>query len=315
MEKNEWTDAKIRPWEAVLEQLIETGPGNIASVFARAFDLTMRDASASAVPGPGWTRAPPERRGYANATLPKRVDTPAGTVTVQVPKTAGHEGEPCLTAIAGTRSTIGARVRQGKRSPGPFSALPLCWLSPRCTSRACQRATWRLSWPSSASCACHRRRSAGPPSCWMRSWSAGSDRPLGEITYLIPDARYEKMRHGGVVLDVAVLSAIGIGPDERRRVPGVSVALSEAEVHWRGVRREASPRGLFSDRPHSREPRRPRHALSEHSETWYSSSRTTTAACAPFVAVLGGSAASSTWPGTRSITPPVPRPPGASADS
>jgi transposase-like protein len=33
----------------------------------------------------------------------------------------------------------------------------------------------------------------------------------------------------------AVLSAIGIGPDERRRVLGVSVALSEAEVHWRGV--------------------------------------------------------------------------------
>ena len=55
--------------------------------------------------------------------------------------------------------------------------------------------------------------------------------------YLILDARYEKMRHGGVVRDFAVLSAIGIGPDERL---GVSVALSEAEVHWR-VRRENSP--------------------------------------------------------------------------
>jgi len=56
-------------------------------------------------------------------------------------------------------------------------------------------------------------------------------RPLGEIRYLILDARYEKMRHGGVVRDAAVLSAIGIGPDERRRVLGVSVALSKAEVH------------------------------------------------------------------------------------
>ena len=52
------------------------------------------------------------------------------------------------------------------------------------------------------------------------------------------------MRHSGVVLDVAVLSAIGIGPDERRRVLGVSVALSEAEVHWR-VRRENSPPDCF----------------------------------------------------------------------
>ena len=63
--------------------------------------------------------------------------------------------------------------------------------------------------------------------------AAWRDRPLGEIRYLILDSRYEKMRHGGIVRDVAVLSAIGIGPDERRRVLGVSVALSEAEVHWR----------------------------------------------------------------------------------
>ena len=67
---------------------------------------------------------------------------------------------------------------------------------------------------------------------------AWRNRPLGEVKYLILDARYEKMRHGGVVRDAAVLSAIGVGPDERRRVLGVSVALSEAEVHWRAVPRE-----------------------------------------------------------------------------
>ena len=31
----------------------------------------------------------------------------------------------------------------------------------------------------------------------------------------------------------ALVAAIGIGPDARRRVLGVSVALSETEVHWR----------------------------------------------------------------------------------
>ena len=73
---------------------------------------------------------------------------------------------------------------------------------------------------------------------------AWRNRPLGEIRYLILDARYEKMRHGGVVLDAAVLSAIGIGPDERRRVLGVSVALSEAEVHWRGFLDGLVARGM-----------------------------------------------------------------------
>jgi transposase-like protein len=52
------------------------------------------------------------------------------------------------------------------------------------------------------------------------------------------------MRHGGVVRDAAVLSAIGIGPDERRRVLGVSVALSEAEVHWRAFLESLQARGL-----------------------------------------------------------------------
>jgi putative transposase len=35
------------------------------------------------------------------------------------------------------------------------------------------------------------------------------DRPLGAYPYLIFDARYEKVRHGGLLVDCAVLIAIG----------------------------------------------------------------------------------------------------------
>jgi transposase-like protein len=59
------------------------------------------------------------------------------------------------------------------------------------------------------------------------------DRPLGSCSYMILDARYEKVRQGAQLLDCAVLIAIGIGPDGKRTVLGVSAALSEAEVHWR----------------------------------------------------------------------------------
>lgn len=51
-------------------------------------------------------------------------------------------------------------------------------------------------------------------------------------------------RQGGIVRDAAVLSAIGIGPDERRRVLGVSIALSEAEVHWRAFLESLQARGM-----------------------------------------------------------------------
>jgi transposase-like protein len=62
----------------------------------------------------------------------------------------------------------------------------------------------------------------------LQSWR---DRPLGSCPYLILDARYEKVRQGSVLLDCAVL--IAIGSDGKRSILGVSVALSEAKVHWR----------------------------------------------------------------------------------
>ena len=47
-----------------------------------------------------------------------------------------------------------------------------------------------------------------------------------------------------MLLDVTVLSAIGIGPDERRWVLGVSCTLSEAEVHWRAFSESLLKRGM-----------------------------------------------------------------------
>ena len=79
--------------EAVLEHLIEHGPGDIATVFSRAFELAMR-IERERFPGAGLYERTAARQGYANGSKPKRIDTPAGTVTVDVPKTAGHDGAP-----------------------------------------------------------------------------------------------------------------------------------------------------------------------------------------------------------------------------
>jgi transposase-like protein len=73
---------------------------------------------------------------------------------------------------------------------------------------------------------------------------AWRSRPLGEIPYLILDARYEKVRHGGVVIDMALLLAIGVQADGTRTVLGVSVSLSEAEVHWRAFLSSLLARGM-----------------------------------------------------------------------
>ncbi len=74
--------------------------------------------------------------------------------------------------------------------------------------------------------------------------NAWRNRPIGEITYLVLDARYEKLRHDGAVRSCALLTAIGIGPDGKRSVLGCSVKLSEAEPHWRKFLESLLKRGM-----------------------------------------------------------------------
>ena len=219
---------KDRTVEAVLEHLIEHGPDEIASVFARAFELAMQIERERFL-GAGFYERTPDRRGYANGYKPKRIDTPAGTVSVQVPKTAGHDGEPFYPQS----------LERGRRSVrAVMLAVAEMYIKGVSTRQA--EAVMREFGIESLSSS-QVSRAAKLLDEELDAWRT---RPLGEVKYLILDARYEKMRHGGVVRDAAVLSAIGIGPDERRRVLGVSVALSEAEVHWRGFLESLVTRGL-----------------------------------------------------------------------
>lgn len=73
---------------------------------------------------------------------------------------------------------------------------------------------------------------------------AWRQRPLGEMVYLYLDARYEKVRQDGQIRDAAVLIATAVDPSGHRQVLGVSVALSEQEVHWRTFLQSLVARGL-----------------------------------------------------------------------
>ncbi|MSU33130.1 MAG: IS256 family transposase, partial [Pedosphaera sp.] len=70
------------------------------------------------------------------------------------------------------------------------------------------------------------------------------DRPLHSHAYVMFDARYEKVRHDGQLCDCAVLIALDIGPEGQHHILGVSVALSEAEVHWRAFFQSLVARSL-----------------------------------------------------------------------
>lgn len=214
--------------EALLEHLIEHGPGDIATVFARAFELAMQIERERFL-GAGLYERSVGRQGYANGYKPKRIDTPAGTVTVQVPKTADHDSHPFYPQS----------LERGRRSVRAVMLAVAEMYIKGVSTRDAERVMREFGIDSLSSTQVSRAAKLLDEE--LEAWR---NRPLGEVKYLILDARYEKMRHGGVVRDAAVLSAIGIGPDERRRVLGVSVALSEAEVHWRVFLESLQARGL-----------------------------------------------------------------------
>lgn len=75
--------------------------------------------------------------------------------------------------------------------------------------------------------------------------TAFAERRLDEpYPYLILDARYEKVREGGVIRSQAVLIAIGIHEGGRREVLAVDVASRESQSSWKDFRVRLKDRGL-----------------------------------------------------------------------
>lgn len=168
-----------------------------------------------------------ERSGYANGFKPKQLKTRLGELQLAVPQVRNSDFYPSFLE-KGLRSEKALKVALAEMyvqgvSTRKVSAIieDLCGfeVSSDEVSRAAQALDIELS--------------------------AWRNRALGKIVYLFLDARYEKVRHGGSVVDSAVLIAYGVNEKGIRHILGVSVALSEAEVHWRAFLESLVARGLY----------------------------------------------------------------------
>jgi len=215
----------------LMEQIITNGAEDMASVFAGLFDLAMRMEREQFLDAGHYERSA-GRRGYANGYKAKKLDTPAGTLTLNVPKTAGLV-EGCGEAF------YPQSLERGRRSSRAVMLAVAEMYVKGVSTRDAEAVMKEFGIESLSSSQVSRATKLLDDE--LEAWR---NRALGEVRYLIVDARYEKARFGGVVRDVAVLSAIGIGSDQRRRVLGVSVALSEAEVHWRAFLESLQERGM-----------------------------------------------------------------------
>lgn len=220
-------DHQDRIVAALMEQLIETGPEGMAQAFTALFNLAMRLEREQPL-GAGLHERSDGRRGYANGYKPKTVDTPAGSLTLRVPKSRGCE-EPFYPHS----------LERGRRSSrAVMLAIAQMYVQGVSTRDAAKvMAEFGLESLSSTQVS----RAAALLDEELEAWRT---RELGQVRYLVLDARYEKVRDGGVVRDAAILSAVGVEPEGRRRILGVSVALSEAEVHWRAFLDSLIERGM-----------------------------------------------------------------------
>jgi putative transposase len=63
--------------------------------------------------------------------------------------------------------------------------------------------------------------------------------------YLILDARYEKVREGGIIVSQAVQIAVAVDGEGRRQILGVELANRESRSSWRDFLSGLKERGLF----------------------------------------------------------------------
>jgi transposase-like protein len=168
----------------------------------------------------------PDREAHANGFKPKTIQTRVGKITFEVPQV--REGGFYPEAL-----------EKGLRSERALTLSLAEMYVQGVSTRKVKAITEQLCGTSVSSA--QVSNAAALLDTELEKWRT---RPLGEYPYLFLDAYYERVREDGQVRDLAVLTAVGINRDGKREILGVSVSLSEHEVHWRAFLESLKARGL-----------------------------------------------------------------------
>ena len=218
--------ANDRPIDEVMEILIEHGFEGMDQAVAILINEAMKIERSRALQASAYERTP-ERKGHANGYKPKNVKSRLGNLALQIPQVRGdvqfypsalEKGERSERALKLAMAEMYIKGVTTRKVSGVLEKLCGLEFSSMDVSRASKLLDEELG-----------------------QWR---NRTLGPVEYLILDARYEKIRMDGSVVSCAVLLATGVLADGRRSVLGVSVSMSEAEVHWRELLLSLKKRGM-----------------------------------------------------------------------
>lgn len=211
----------------IIEQLCEEGFDGITGAVITLLNEAMKLDRTRHIQARPYERSD-DRQGYSNGYKPKTVNSRLGKLALKIPQVRDSDEEFYASCLEkGLRSERALKAALAEMyiqgvSTRKVKAITEALCGYEVTSSQVSRITKELD----------------------EQFEQWRNRPLGKIRHLLVDARYEKVRHGGHVIDNAVLIAYGVDDVGRKRILGVSVSLSEAEVHWRQFLESLVKRGL-----------------------------------------------------------------------
>jgi len=210
----------------VLQLLSEQGTSGLAEGIRLLINEAMCQERSQALQALPYQRTD-TRQGHANGFKPKTLDTRVGPIQFRVPQVRGDLDFYPSALEKGVRSEQALKLALAEMYVQGVSTRKVSAIVEQLCG--CTVSSTQVS------------QCAAKLDVELQAWRS---RPLGAFPYLMLDARYEKVRQNGQLLDCAVLIALGIDPSGKRSILGVSVALSEAEVHWRAFLQDLQQRGL-----------------------------------------------------------------------
>jgi putative transposase len=211
--------------EPLLEQIAEQGLDALPQAMALLLNAAMRAERQKYLKAAPYERTP-ERTDYANGYKDKTLTTRLGQITVAVPQVRDGDFYP-------------SSLERGLRSERALKLALAEMYVQGVSTRKVAAITEALCGVEISSA--QVSRCAAELDTVLEAWRT---RSLGRCPYLYLDARYESVRVSGSSQKVAVLIAVGVTQEGQRSVLGVSVSLSEHEVHWRAFLKSLQERGL-----------------------------------------------------------------------
>lgn len=216
----------VTAMDEVMELICENGMEGLDQAISILVNQAMIIERARVLQAEPYERTD-HRQGYANGFKPKTLKTRIGELNLQVPQVRGDvsfypsaiergvRSERALKLAIAEMYLKGVSTRKVTTIVGELCGFDI-------TSTQVSRATQELDTE-------------------LEKWRC---RPLGVTPFVQLDASYEKVRVDGSVRSCAVLIASGVTADGYRTILGLSVSMSEAEIHWRDFLLSLKERGL-----------------------------------------------------------------------